>query len=132
MRSFTLDRMAVVFTGIADQRVFSRTLERQGSSFAILGFPDHHRYTTGDFSKIFGSASEHGAEVIITTAKDSVRIPLPFSDALAVAEIGIDFGPTMRVLQPYARPAGHEPLVVKEAISSLPDTCFHTTRSNRP
>jgi hypothetical protein len=47
----------------------------------------------GDFSKIFGSASRHGAEVIITTAKDAIRIPLPFRNAIAVAEMGIDFGP---------------------------------------
>ena len=38
------------------------------------------------------SASVCGAEFIITTAKDAVRIPSPFRNALTVAEIEIDFG----------------------------------------
>ncbi|MGO9017429.1 MAG: hypothetical protein ACLQVJ_03665 [Syntrophobacteraceae bacterium] len=31
--------------------------------------------------------------MIITTAKDAVRIPLPYREAVCVAEMGIDFGP---------------------------------------
>jgi tetraacyldisaccharide-1-P 4'-kinase len=57
-----------------------------------LSFPDHHRYTAGDFSKIFRCASCYGAEFIITTAKDAVRIPPPYRDALTATQIDIDFG----------------------------------------
>ncbi len=89
-----LGRRAVVFAGIAWPEGFFEDLRGAGIRICeSFGFPDHHRYRAGDFSKIFRAASEHGAEVIITTAKDSVRIPLPYRDAFAVARIGIDFGP---------------------------------------
>ncbi len=89
-----LDRKAVIFSGIARPEGFFNDLEKAGLRICdSLSFPDHHRYTTGDFSKIFGSAYKHGAEIIITTAKDAIRIPLPYRNAIAVAEIGIDFGP---------------------------------------
>ncbi len=89
-----LDLKAVIFSGIARPEGFFNDLEKAGLRICdSLSFPDHHRYTTGDFSKIFGSASKFGAEVIITTAKDAIRIPLPYRNSIAVAEMGIDFGP---------------------------------------
>jgi tetraacyldisaccharide 4'-kinase len=88
-----LGRRAVAFAGIAGPEGFFEDLRQAGIGICeSFGFPDHHRYTAGDFSKIFRAASQHGAELIITTAKDSVRIPLPYRDAFAVAEVGIDFG----------------------------------------
>jgi tetraacyldisaccharide 4'-kinase len=88
------DRKAVAFAGIAGPEGFFKQLREAGIRICgLLSFPDHHRYTAGDFSKIFRCASDHGAELIITTAKDAVRIPLPYREALAVAEIEIDFGP---------------------------------------
>jgi tetraacyldisaccharide 4'-kinase len=86
-------RRAVVFAGIAGPEGFFGQLRQTGIRICgSLSFPDHHRYTAGDFSKIFRCASDHGAELIITTAKDAVRIPLPYRDALATAQIEIDFG----------------------------------------
>ncbi len=88
------DRRAVVFAGIARPEGFFNDIRQAGIRICVsFGFPDHHRYTAGDFSRIFHAASEHGAGVIITTAKDAVRIPLPYRDSVSVAEIGIDFGP---------------------------------------
>jgi tetraacyldisaccharide 4'-kinase len=88
------DRRAVIFAGIAGPEGFFRDIREAGIRICeSFGFPDHHRYTAGDFSRIFHAASEHGAGVIITTAKDAVRIPLPYRDSVSVAEIGIDFGP---------------------------------------
>jgi tetraacyldisaccharide 4'-kinase len=87
------DRMAVVFAGIAGPEGFFNDIREAGIRVcASFGFPDHHRYTAGDFSRIFQAVSDYGAEMIITTAKDAVRIPLPYRDAVCVAEIGIDFG----------------------------------------
>ncbi|MGO9312170.1 MAG: tetraacyldisaccharide 4'-kinase [Syntrophobacteraceae bacterium] len=92
--SSLLDRKAVIFSGIARPEGFFSDLGKAGLRICdSLSFPNHHRYAMGDFSKIFGSASRHGAKVIITTAKDAIRIPLPFRNAIAVAEMGIDFGP---------------------------------------
>ena len=88
------DRRAVVFAGIAGPEGFFKDIREAGIRICeSFSFPDHHRYTAGDFSRIFHAASEHGAGVIITTAKDAVRIPLPYRDSVSVAEIGIDFGP---------------------------------------
>ena len=88
------DRRAVVFAGIAVPEGFFSDIREAGIRICeSFGFPDHHRYTAGDFSRIFHAASEHGAGVIITTAKDAVRIPLPYRDSVSVAQIGIDFGP---------------------------------------
>ena len=88
------DRTAVVFAGIAGPEGFFSHIRQAGIRICVsFGFPDHHRYTAGDFSRIFHAASAHGAGVIITTAKDAVRIPLPYRDSVSVAEIGIDFGP---------------------------------------
>ncbi len=88
-----LDRRALVFAGIANPEGFFTDLRGAGMKICkTFGFPDHHRYEPTDFSMIFRAASEHDAEVIITTAKDFARIPIPYKDAFAVAEIGIDFG----------------------------------------
>jgi tetraacyldisaccharide 4'-kinase len=86
-------RRAIAFAGIAGPEGFFEDLRNGGIEICgTLGFPDHHRYGAADFSMIFRTASEQGAEVIITTAKDSVRIPHHYRDAFAVAEIEIDFG----------------------------------------
>jgi len=95
--TFSIDllsgRKAVAFAGIAGPEGFFRELREAGiRTCASLSFPDHHRYTAADFSRIFGCASDHGAELVITTAKDAVRIPPPYRDLLAVAEIEMDFG----------------------------------------
>ncbi len=91
--SSLFNRKAVIFAGIARPEGFFNDLRKTGIKICdSLSFPDHHRYTADDFSKIFGSASKHGAQIIITTAKDAIRIPPPYRNAIAVAEIGIDFG----------------------------------------
>jgi tetraacyldisaccharide 4'-kinase len=88
-----LDRRAVAFAGIGGPESFFEDLRKAGMKIcSTLGFPDHHRYTGADLWSIFHAASEHGAEVIVTTAKDIVRIPLPCRDAFTVAELDIDFG----------------------------------------
>jgi tetraacyldisaccharide 4'-kinase len=91
------DRKALVFAGIAGPEGFFRELREAGVRICeTLSFPDHHGYTAGDFSKIFRSASGHGAEIIITTSKDAVRIPRPYRDAFATAELDLDFGPDLQ------------------------------------
>ncbi|MGC8494968.1 MAG: hypothetical protein ACP5SH_24880 [Syntrophobacteraceae bacterium] len=43
----------------------------------LLDFPDHHSYSPEDLLRVLHSASQCGAALILTTAKDSMRIP-PF------------------------------------------------------
>ena len=86
-------RKAFAFAGIARPEDFFRDLE--GIGIGICGtfaFPDHHRYSAYDMLKIFAGARELGAEIVITTAKDSVRVPTAHREALAVSEMEIEFG----------------------------------------
>lgn len=83
---------AAAFAGIAGPDGFFSGLAGAGIRLcASMGFPDHHRYTEGDFSSIFARASNCGANLIVTTAKDAVRIPSRLRDAFASAEIDMDF-----------------------------------------
>ena len=49
---------------------------------ATMSFPDHHRYTLNDVTRIAAAARAAGAGTVVTTAKDAVRFeplaPLPF------------------------------------------------------
>jgi tetraacyldisaccharide 4'-kinase len=85
---------AVAFAGIATPESFFEDIRRAGIEVCeSLDFPDHHRYTSEDLLQVFGSASKHKAALLVTTAKDSARLPAFLKSIFAVAEIGIDFGP---------------------------------------
>jgi tetraacyldisaccharide 4'-kinase len=67
---------AFAFAGIAKPERFFGDLEKAG--WPLTGrqtFPDHHRYTSIDLADINRTARDSGAAVIVTTAKDEVRIP---------------------------------------------------------
>jgi tetraacyldisaccharide 4'-kinase len=123
-------RIAFAFAGIAGPEGFFGQLRQVGISICgALSFPDHHRYTADDLSRIFRAASRHGAELIITTEKDAVRIPSPYRDALAIARIEIDFGADRQnFLSLIMAGLGYR----QPATSFRPDTCFHSTVSSRP
>jgi tetraacyldisaccharide 4'-kinase len=63
------------FCGIANPTSFFKLLERancQTSQTTI--FPDHHRYTQTDVSRIVAEAQNAGLEYLVTTAKDAVKL----------------------------------------------------------
>jgi tetraacyldisaccharide 4'-kinase len=67
-------RVAAV-AGIARPQRFFDALRRDGR--AVVGqftFPDHHWFTAADLQQIERQAREAGAEAVVTTAKDGVRI----------------------------------------------------------
>ena len=41
---------------------------------SCVAFPDHHHYTASDLDRVQASARAAGAEAIITTEKDRVRL----------------------------------------------------------
>jgi tetraacyldisaccharide 4'-kinase len=66
---------AFAFCGLGDPKNFFAQLEREG--VRLVGrkaFPDHHAYTADDVRSVEASARSAGAEVLITTAKDAVRL----------------------------------------------------------
>ena len=70
-----IDGAVLAFCGIARPAQFFAGLETAGLRLATrIAFPDHHRYTTRDLDRIQASARAAGAQAIITTEKDRVRL----------------------------------------------------------
>jgi tetraacyldisaccharide 4'-kinase len=68
-------RRVAAFSGIAVPESFESFLKNCG---AILvhrrRFPDHYRFTEEDIAQVFENAQLNGAEWVITTEKDAVRL----------------------------------------------------------
>jgi tetraacyldisaccharide 4'-kinase len=77
-------RRVFAVAGLADNGQFFTTLQESGADLAgTHGFPDHHEYTLADIAWLRSRASAAGAEVIVTTEKDAVKLRQP--DMIAVA-----------------------------------------------
>ena len=64
--------------GIGNPRAFAETLRRyKAESVKLLPFPDHYHYSRADVAKIQTEAKRAGADYIITTRKDELRL-IPF------------------------------------------------------
>ena len=66
---------AFVMSGIADGNQFAHAVAAAG--WAVAGeraFKDHHRYTTADVDEVRRAAASAGATIVLTTAKDAVRL----------------------------------------------------------
>lgn len=99
------------FSGIARPRFFLQDLERAGARLAaFLPFPDHHWYRDADLEAITRRAREAGAERLVTTHKDLVRLTAAQKEALAVwcLEVGVEFWDERRFRQFLAGRVGRE------------------------
>jgi tetraacyldisaccharide 4'-kinase len=69
------DRRAFAFAGIAKPERFFGDLEKAGWTLAgRRSFRDHHHYSAQEIEEIARAAASSGAEVILTTEKDIVRL----------------------------------------------------------
>ena len=69
-------RRVLAMSGIANPLAFHRTLADLGAVLAAaLAFPDHHPYGPADLARVAAVAREAGAELVVTTEKDAVRMP---------------------------------------------------------
>jgi tetraacyldisaccharide 4'-kinase len=90
------------FAGIAKPDAFFSDLERAGWQVAgHRGFRDHHTYSTSDLAALQGAARTSGAQMLVTTEKDAVRVPAHALAAHVVAvplHVSIDpaFGPWLQ------------------------------------
>ena len=69
-------RRIFAFSGIATPESFEKFLRDLGA--LVMGrerFLDHYRYTREDVAALFALARREGAECLVTTEKDSVRLP---------------------------------------------------------
>jgi tetraacyldisaccharide-1-P 4'-kinase len=83
-----------VFSGIADNAAFRDAISARGGRLVgCCAFTDHHPYSRSDLTRIQAAAGTAGADVIVTTAKDAVRLPRPFhwSRDLLIADAELVF-----------------------------------------
>ena len=81
----------VAFAGIGRPDKFFETLGALGAEVAAtLPFPDHHPYGAGDLDRLERLAEAHGA-VLVTTAKDAVRLPEAARRQVAVLTITLEW-----------------------------------------
>ena len=88
------DKRILSLSAIGNPGAFHRTLTTLGHEpVATLTFPDHHTYTTDDIHRISEETESVGAEIIVTTLKDLVKLPLASvrNRPLCALEIGIQF-----------------------------------------
>ncbi len=82
-------RRVVAFCGLGDPENFRKTLLERGFQLLHLAvFPDHHRYRAGEIQKLAERAHRLGAEALITTEKDLVKIP-PFSGPVPLLALSL-------------------------------------------
>jgi tetraacyldisaccharide 4'-kinase len=68
-------KKAAALSGIGNPDLFEKMLAAQGISVVkSFRFPDHYPYSPVELSAVWASARASGAECIITTCKDAVRI----------------------------------------------------------
>ncbi len=90
-------RSVVAFAGLGDPGKFFATLEAVGSRVeARHGFPDHHAYADRELERLIDQARRFDA-VLVTTAKDAVRLPEAFRDAVRTVTIHIEWEDEGRV-----------------------------------
>jgi tetraacyldisaccharide 4'-kinase len=66
---------AAAFCALGNPAAFFRDLEKVGLKIvAAKSFPDHYAYRQADVEEIERKAREAGAEILITTAKDGVKL----------------------------------------------------------
>ncbi len=84
-------RRVLGFAGIGRPAKFFATLREAGADLAdALPFPDHHRFTPRDLAGLMERARRLDA-VPVTTAKDAVRLPDAFRQAVFVADVALDW-----------------------------------------
>jgi tetraacyldisaccharide 4'-kinase len=74
--SFLKGRRVAAFSGIATPESFEKFLRDLGALLvARERYLDHYRYTDEDLDGLFGLARREGADCLVTTEKDAVRLP---------------------------------------------------------
>jgi len=89
-QDYLKDRPGLLFSGIANNKSFGNTAEALGVKVMDhLEFKDHYRYKRADILLIQKRAKEIGAEMIVTTEKDWVKLDRDIQWDTDLAVIGI-------------------------------------------
>ena len=84
---------AGAFCGIGNPNGFRRTLRDLGLNVELQPYPDHHHYTRDDLARLTAWQRDLGAEALLTTMKDLVKIPPedPLAPHVWAVEIAPEF-----------------------------------------
>ena len=88
----SLRNTVAAFCGIGNPEGFRRTLQTVGFADRLAGFrtfDDHHHYSPSDLDDLAGWAKSQGADALITTQKDLVKIPRTDLGGLALWALAI-------------------------------------------
>lgn len=84
----------VACAGIGNPAAFRRTLDELGATVvAFEAFPDHHAYTPGDRAALAAATRAAGADMLVTTLKDLVKMPADVASGVDVAAVEIAIEP---------------------------------------
>lgn len=104
-------KKALIVAGIANPGSFFKTMESLGiTAVDALFYPDHHGYTAADFQMIMDKKTSSGAELVVTTEKDGVKLEVfagggPAGEVYSLG-IDVDIEDTKgfeRLLAPFAK-----------------------------
>lgn len=120
-------RRVGAFSGIATPESFERFLREGGARVVHASrFLDHYRFTGEDLEEVFAAAAAAGAEYVVTTEKDAVRLaadarfPLPLFYLRLEIEIlrgASDFDEAVgRICFPRGRPVNEESEAIAPAV----------------
>ena len=81
----------IALCGIARPASFEATLQGLGASVReVLAFPDHHRYTEEDVTRLASVARSERVDFVVTTEKDAVRLAGLVPSELPVRAVRMD------------------------------------------
>jgi tetraacyldisaccharide 4'-kinase len=84
--------------GLARPEVFAASLEGVGVNLRhFMKFPDHHAFNTEELSEVAAETRRHGAEGLMTTAKDWVRLAGIWNCALPLFVVHLE----VKLLDPW-------------------------------
>jgi tetraacyldisaccharide 4'-kinase len=80
----------LALSALGNPLAFELGLRQLGCEVVSLSFPDHHDYSLEDYRRIVPAARAVGAEMIVTTEKDAVKLPAPPADCPPVVVQGCE------------------------------------------
>jgi tetraacyldisaccharide 4'-kinase len=111
----------LAFAGIGRPVKFFTSLRRVGADIvAACPFPDHHRFSPAEIAGLRRDAERAGA-LLVTTAKDWVRLPAAARAGIDVFEIALrwrDPAALSELLAPLLRAAGDGPVLRRKGLAS--------------
>ncbi|MEY2821530.1 MAG: Tetraacyldisaccharide 4-kinase [Verrucomicrobiota bacterium] len=91
--SWIKDKRVAAFCGIATPERFEETLDVLGAVMvSSRRFLDHHAFTDEDLDEVLEQALASGAEAIVTTEKDAVRLQSRFRPPLPLLFVRLEVG----------------------------------------